>query len=103
MDFGDLRGASAVCTHPYYTGRNTAPVLVRQVMLETLEEGVTPLLHVGSRNARANGLYEALGLCACANCGMRSLSYRAKWNVRLAPFRACPPKGADPRRLVCRY
>ena len=61
MDFGDLREASAVCTHPYYTGRNTAPVLVRHVMQGMLEEGVTPMLHVGSRNARAIGLYEALG------------------------------------------
>lgn len=61
MDFGDVREVSAVCTHPEFTGRGLAKVLVRHVMHGMLEEGVTPMLHVGSRNARAIGLYEALG------------------------------------------
>jgi len=61
MDFGDLREVSAVCTHPSHTGRGYARLLVRHVMHAMLEEGVTPMLHVGSRNARAIALYEALG------------------------------------------
>lgn len=61
MDFGDLREVSAVCTHPEFTGRGLARLLVRHVMHGMLAQGVTPMLHVGSRNARAIGLYEALG------------------------------------------
>lgn len=61
MDFGDLREVSAVCTHPDHTGRGYARLLVRHVMHAMLEQDVTPMLHVGSRNARAIGLYEALG------------------------------------------
>lgn len=61
MDFDGLREVSAVCTHPEFTGRGLAKVLVRHVMHGMLQEGVTPMLHVGSRNARAIGLYEALG------------------------------------------
>jgi ribosomal protein S18 acetylase RimI-like enzyme len=61
MDFGDLREVSAVCTHPEYTGRGLAKLLVRHVMHGMWQQGVTPMLHVGSRNARAIGLYEALG------------------------------------------
>jgi len=61
MDFGSLREVSAVCTHPDHTGRGHARLLVRHVMHGMLQEGVTPMLHVGSRNARAIALYEALG------------------------------------------
>lgn len=61
MDCGELREVSAVCTHPEFTGRGLAKLLVRHVMHGMLAQGVTPMLHVGSRNARAIGLYEALG------------------------------------------
>ena len=61
MDFADLREVSAVCTDPDFTGRGLAKLLVRHVMYGMGEQGVTPMLHVGSRNARAIGLYEALG------------------------------------------
>ncbi|GGY86708.1 GNAT family N-acetyltransferase [Pseudoduganella plicata] len=61
MDFGDLREVSAVCTHHEFTGRGYAGLLVRHVMHGMQEDGVMPMLHVGSRNARAIGLYETLG------------------------------------------
>lgn len=61
MDFGDLREVSAVCTHPDYAGRGLAKLLVAHVMCRMQAQGVTPMLHVSSRNARAIGLYEALG------------------------------------------
>ncbi|AXA91586.1 GNAT family N-acetyltransferase [Massilia sp. YMA4] len=61
MDFGALREVSAVCTHPDYTGRGHARLLMRHVMHGMQREGVTPMLHVGSGNARAIALYEALG------------------------------------------
>lgn len=61
MDFGTLREVSAVCTHPAYTGRGHARRLVRHIMHGMLEQGVTPMLHVGAQNGRAIALYEALG------------------------------------------
>jgi ribosomal protein S18 acetylase RimI-like enzyme len=61
MDFGVLREVSAVCTHPEFTGRGHARLLVRHVMHGMQEQGVTPMLHVGARNERAIALYEALG------------------------------------------
>ena len=61
MDFGTLREVSAVCTHPDHAGRGHARLLVRHVMHGMQARGVTPMLHVGARNARAIGLYEALG------------------------------------------
>lgn len=61
MDFGELREVSAVCTHPGYTGRGHARRLVRHIMHGMVEQGVTPMLHVGARNERAIALYEALG------------------------------------------
>lgn len=64
MDLGDLREISAVCTHPDWTGRGHARLLVRHVMYGMQQEGVRPFLHVGSANARARGLYESLGFSA---------------------------------------
>ncbi len=61
MDMGEAREVSAVCTRPGYTGRGYAALLVRHVVHAMLEEGITPMLHVGSGNARAIGIYEALG------------------------------------------
>lgn len=61
MDFGTLREVSAVCTHPDHTGRGYARLLMQHVMHGMQEGGVTPMLHVGSGNARAIALYEALG------------------------------------------
>jgi GNAT superfamily N-acetyltransferase len=61
MDFGALREVSAVCTHPAYTGRGYAGLLVRSIMHGMQQQGVTPMLHVGAQNGRAIALYEALG------------------------------------------
>ncbi len=61
MDMGEAREVSAVCTRPGFTGRGYAALLVRHVMHAMQEEGITPMLHVGSGNARAIGIYEALG------------------------------------------
>ncbi|GGC01725.1 GNAT family N-acetyltransferase [Pseudoduganella buxea] len=61
MDMGEAREVSAVCTRPGYMGRGYAALLVRHVMHAMQEDGITPMLHVGSGNARAIGIYEALG------------------------------------------
>ncbi len=61
MDLGDLREVSAVCTHPDYTGRGYAKLLVQHIMHGMQQQGVTPMLHVGAKNERAIALYEALG------------------------------------------
>jgi ribosomal protein S18 acetylase RimI-like enzyme len=61
MDFAGLREVSAVCTHPDFTGRGHARLLVQHVMHGMLQQGVTPMLHVGAQNGRAIALYEALG------------------------------------------
>lgn len=61
MDLGDLREVSAVCTHPQWTGRGMARLLMQHLMYGMQQEGVRPFLHVGSANARARALYESLG------------------------------------------
>ena len=61
MDLVDLREVSAVCTHPDYTGRGYAKLLMQHVMHGMQQRGVTPMLHVGEKNAGAIALYEALG------------------------------------------
>ena len=52
---------SAVCTHPYYTGRGYAAAAMRAVMRGIFARGETPLLHSRADNARAVALYERLG------------------------------------------
>jgi len=61
MDLGDYREVSAVCTHPDWTGRGHARLLMKHLMHGMQQEGVRPFLHVGSANARARGPYESLG------------------------------------------
>lgn len=52
---------SAVCTHPEYTGRGYAHILIRDVMERILKRGEAPFLHVRENNVRAIELYERLG------------------------------------------
>jgi ribosomal protein S18 acetylase RimI-like enzyme len=52
---------SAVCTHPEYTGRGYAGLLMAEVMRLIRSRGETPFLHVRENNLRAIGLYERLG------------------------------------------
>ncbi|UTY60300.1 GNAT family N-acetyltransferase [Massilia sp. erpn] len=61
MDLGRWREISAVCTHPEHTGRGYARLLVSHIMQGMLEQGVTPMLHVGAANTRARALYESMG------------------------------------------
>nr|WP_229426117.1 GNAT family N-acetyltransferase [Pseudoduganella violacea] len=61
MDLGRWREISAVCTHPEHTGRGHARLLVSHIMHGMLEQGVTPMLHVGAANARARALYQSMG------------------------------------------
>jgi GNAT superfamily N-acetyltransferase len=61
MDLGELREVSAVCTHPDFTGRGLAKLLVLDCMHHMQQQGVRPFLHVGAANKRAQALYEALG------------------------------------------
>jgi len=52
---------SAVCTHPEYTGRGYAGLLMLEVMGRIRERGEKPFLHVRSDNMGAVRLYERLG------------------------------------------
>lgn len=61
MDLGEMREVSAVCTHPEFTGRGLAKLLVLDCMHHMQQQGVRPFLHVGAANKRAQALYEALG------------------------------------------
>ena len=52
---------SAVCTHPDYTGKGYAGVLMMEIMRSIRERGETPFLHVRQDNTRAIELYKRLG------------------------------------------
>jgi ribosomal protein S18 acetylase RimI-like enzyme len=52
---------SAVCTHPDYTGKGYAAVLMTEVMKRIRDRGETPFLHVRQDNERAIEIYKRLG------------------------------------------
>ncbi|MCF0056016.1 GNAT family N-acetyltransferase [Dyadobacter sp. CY356] len=52
---------SAVVTHPSYTGKKYAQMLVSHVALDILNEGSVPFLHFVNTNVRAGKVYEFLG------------------------------------------
>jgi len=52
---------SAVCTHPEYTGKGYARILMTEVMGRILDRGETPFLHSRGDNTRAIDLYKRLG------------------------------------------
>lgn len=55
------REMSAICTHPDFLGRGYARRLTAYLSNDTLRRGDTPFLHVSTANARAYGLYQAMG------------------------------------------
>ena len=55
------REMSAICTHPDFLGRGHARRLTAFLTNDTLRRGDVPFLHVSPANARALGLYEAMG------------------------------------------
>jgi ribosomal protein S18 acetylase RimI-like enzyme len=55
------REMSAICTHPDFLGRGYARRLTAFLGNDTLRRGDVPFLHVSPANARALGLYEAIG------------------------------------------
>jgi ribosomal protein S18 acetylase RimI-like enzyme len=55
---------SAVCTHPDFTGRGYAAILVSRLVNAILERNEVPFLHVSRNNERAKSLYERLGFIA---------------------------------------
>jgi ribosomal protein S18 acetylase RimI-like enzyme len=58
---GPTRELSAICTHPDFRGRGYARRLTAMLANDLLARGVQPFLHVSHANARAKGLYEAMG------------------------------------------
>jgi len=64
LDIGHMREVSAVCTHPEHTGRGHARLLVQFIMHRMQQQGVQPMLHVGSANVRAQALYRSMGYVA---------------------------------------
>ena len=61
MSLPGYQEVSAVCTHPDFTGRGFAQLLVRRVVKEMLQRGIVPFLHVGQENKHAQRIYEKLG------------------------------------------
>lgn len=61
MHLQDYQEISAVCTHPDFSGRGYARILVGQLVNAILDRNETPFLHVASDNKRAVSLYERLG------------------------------------------
>jgi ribosomal protein S18 acetylase RimI-like enzyme len=61
MWVGDCREVSGICTHPDSQGRGFARALTGRIVNGILRAGETPFLHVMSANARAIGIYEAIG------------------------------------------
>jgi predicted GNAT family acetyltransferase len=52
---------SGVCTHPEFTGRGLARILVARIVNAIHAQGITPFLHVDSENNRARALYRRMG------------------------------------------
>lgn len=52
---------SAVCTHPYHTGKGYANILLQHQLQLILQQGQQPFLHVREDNDRAIALYQRLG------------------------------------------
>ena len=52
---------SAVCTHPEYTGKGYAYLLMQHQIQLILQQGQQPFLHVREDNERAIALYQRLG------------------------------------------
>lgn len=61
MRFDGFTEISAVCTHPDYTARGYASLLVGALTQNILARRETPFLHIYSDNRRAAALYSQLG------------------------------------------
>lgn len=70
---GPTRELSAICTHPDFLGRGYARRLTAMLANDLLASGVQPFLHVSHANARAKGLYEAMGFRVRRDIGFWSL------------------------------
>ena len=70
---GPTRELSAICTHPDFLGRGYARRLTAMLTNDLLARGVQPFLHVSHANARAKGLYEAMGFRLRRDIGFWSL------------------------------
>jgi ribosomal protein S18 acetylase RimI-like enzyme len=57
----DYTEISAVCTHPSFTGKGYAAMLVNQLSNHIQKTGKTAFLHVRQDNLRAISLYQGLG------------------------------------------
>jgi ribosomal protein S18 acetylase RimI-like enzyme len=61
MHLTGYREISAVCTHPDFSGRGYARVLVSLLINAILDRYEIPFLHVASENERAVSLYKRIG------------------------------------------
>jgi ribosomal protein S18 acetylase RimI-like enzyme len=52
---------SAVCTHPSYTGRGYATMLMHRLLSDHAGAKIKSFLHVSEKNSRAIALYERMG------------------------------------------
>jgi len=64
---------SAVCTHPDFTGRGHAALLLAILARDISARGTLPFLHVGEHNGRAIALYQRMGFRERARLGLWKL------------------------------
>lgn len=64
---------SAVCTHPEFTGRGFAALLLTILARDIAARGALPFLHVSDRNQRAIELYQRTGFRERARLGIWKL------------------------------
>jgi len=68
---------SAVCTHPGYTGRGHAALLLAVLARDIAARGALPFLHVSEHNTRAIDLYERMGFRERTRLGLWKLRREA--------------------------
>ena len=68
---------SAVVTHPEYTGRGYATLLMNRLLNDHAKAGLKSFLHVSEHNSRAIAIYRRMGFAM-----LRSV---VLWPISLAP------------------
>ena len=77
MHVPGYREISAICTHPDFRGRGYARAIVAHLIAVSLDEGLTPFLHVQEEKQEAQGLYVSLGFVVRARLPLIVVERRA--------------------------
>ncbi len=81
-----FREISAVCTHPEWLRRGMAGRLVAQLVNSNLEQRLTPFLHVGHGNERAQWLYKKLGFVKRASIRLLLIRKASSYSTFKSPL-----------------